>query len=57
MYYMADEDKPLFTSQKTESDGQVYIYEYFDSVNFDELPKDRVKQTYGVCFRDDQMGS
>lgn len=48
-------NKPLFTNQRTESNGQVYIYEYFDSVNFDQLPRDRIKQAYGVCFCNDKM--
>ncbi len=48
-------DKPLFINQKTESNGEVYTYEYFDSINFDELPRDRIKQAYGVCFCDDKM--
>lgn len=52
---MQGENKPLFTNRKTESDGQVYIYEYFDSTDFDELPQDRIKQAYGVCFCDDKM--
>jgi len=48
-------DKPLFINQKTESNGQVYIYEYFNSIDFDQLPQDRIKQAYGVCFCDDKI--
>lgn len=47
--------KPIFTKRKTESDGQEWIYEYFDSTDFDSLPRDRVKQAYGVCFYGDDM--
>ncbi|MFA5652233.1 MAG: NUDIX domain-containing protein [Candidatus Paceibacterota bacterium] len=48
-------NKPLFTNKKSESNGQVYDCEYFDSVDFNQLPQDRIKQAYGVCFCDDKM--
>ncbi|MEI7480292.1 MAG: NUDIX domain-containing protein, partial [bacterium] len=52
---MSDKNKPLFTSKKVESNGEEYIYEYFDSTDFNSLPRDRVKQAYGVCFFNDLM--
>lgn len=52
---MNDKNKPIFTKKQTESDGNEWVYEYFDSVNFEELPQDRIKQAYGVCFYGDDM--
>jgi len=52
---MTQENKPLFTNTRTETNGQKYIYEYFDLTDFERLPQDRVKQAYGVCFSDDKM--
>lgn len=52
---MNDMQKPLFANKKTESNGEVYLYEYFDSVEFDTLPQDKVKQVYGVCFFEEKI--
>lgn len=35
--------------------GTAYKIEYSDADSFDHLPKDRVKQTYGVCFYENEM--
>lgn len=52
---MTNENKPIFTKKQIESDGKEWIYEYFDSIKFDELPQDRIKQAYGVCFYGNDM--
>ncbi len=31
------------------------VYEYHDADSFNDLPRDRCKQTYGVCFVGDQF--
>ncbi len=40
----------IITSKLTGSDNTKYLVEYCDADNFDDLPVDRVKQAYGVCF-------
>ena len=52
---MFDKNRPILTKRQIESDGKEWVYDYFDSVNFDELPQDRIKQAYGVCFYGDAM--
>lgn len=35
--------------------GVDYIFEYSDADSFDNLPKEKCTQVYGVCFSDDQI--
>lgn len=49
------DSKPLLTNTYLGESGVTYLLEYFDFVDFDELPKDRIKQAYGVCFYGDKM--
>lgn len=35
--------------------GKKYLIEYSDADSFDQLPYDRCKQAYGVCFCGDKM--
>lgn len=49
------DDQILYVDRRTESNGVVYLYEYCDATSFEHLPKDRVKQAYGVCFVDDKL--
>lgn len=37
------------------SDGKIYKLEYHDADSFDDLPTDRLKQIYGVCFYRDKF--
>jgi len=47
---MKNEPPALFTSRRMEATGVEYLYEYYDADSFENLPIDRVKQAYGVCF-------
>ena len=43
------------TTSYTGRSGVAYIFEYSDADSFDELPKEKCTQTYGVCFCDGKM--
>jgi 8-oxo-dGTP pyrophosphatase MutT (NUDIX family) len=50
-----NEDSPRLTTRYIGRTGVEYIFEYTDVDSFDDLPKDRCRQTYGVCFCGDQI--
>lgn len=37
------------------SNGVDYIVEYFDTDSFSELPQEKIKQCYGVCFCENKL--
>lgn len=45
----------MISSNLTDSKGNSYRVEYFDADTFDNLPIERCKQCYGVCFYQDKM--
>lgn len=48
-------NKPLFTNEYIGNAGVKYVFKYYDSDNFDHLPKDRIKQSYAVAFYKDKF--
>jgi len=43
------------TENYTGTSGVNYQFEYSDADSFDNLPKELVRQAYGVCFYDNKM--
>ena len=43
------------TEPHKDNDGVEYIFEYSDTDSFDMLPYEQCRQTYGVCFYEDQL--
>ena len=48
------ETKPI-TSKYKGKDGIDYIFEYHDVDSFEDLPKEKCKQAYGIAFHDDKF--
>jgi len=45
----------MIIESKIQSDGQVYDVVYFDADSFDSLPREKITQSYGVCFYNNKM--
>jgi ADP-ribose pyrophosphatase YjhB (NUDIX family) len=48
-------ENPHLTNRITDNKGLSWLIEYSDADSFEDLPQERIKQTYGVCFYGDKL--